>query len=75
LAGKRLELLKETVPGLSRVGILIDPSRAAAAHVRQAAVAARKLEIELHVVEVRSLVIWKTHSESRASGVLRRSTS
>jgi len=46
--------LKETVPGLSRVAILISPSRAADAHVREAAVAARNLGIELHVVEARS---------------------
>jgi putative ABC transport system substrate-binding protein len=54
LVGKRLELLKETVPGLSRVAILINPSRAADAHVRGAVVAARNLGIELHVVEARS---------------------
>jgi len=54
LAGKRLELLKETVPGLSRVAMLINPSRAADAHVRVAVVAARSLGIELHVVEARS---------------------
>jgi ABC-type uncharacterized transport system substrate-binding protein len=54
LVGKRLELLKETVPGLSRVAILINPSRAADAHVKGAVVAARNLGIELHVVEARS---------------------
>ena len=54
LAGKRLEFLKETVPGLSRVAILIHPSRATDAHVRHAVATSRKLGIELHVVEVRS---------------------
>ena len=54
LASKRLELLKETVPGLSRVAMLINPSRAADAHVRVASVTARNLGIELHVVEARS---------------------
>jgi putative tryptophan/tyrosine transport system substrate-binding protein len=54
LASKRLELLKEAVPGLSRVAMLIDPSRAADAHVRVAAPTARNLGIELHVVEARS---------------------
>jgi putative ABC transport system substrate-binding protein len=54
LAGKRLELLKETVPGLSRVAILIDPSPAANAHVREARVTARVLGIEVHVIEARS---------------------
>ncbi len=54
LAGKRLELLKDTVPGLSRVAILIHPSRATDAHVKNAVVTARKLGIELHLAEVRS---------------------
>jgi putative ABC transport system substrate-binding protein len=54
LAGKRLELLKETVPSLSRVAILVDPSPAADAHVREAVVTARALGIEVHVAEVRS---------------------
>jgi ABC-type uncharacterized transport system substrate-binding protein len=54
LASKRLELLKEALPGLSRVAMLIDPSRAADAHVRVAAPTARNLGIELHVVEARS---------------------
>ena len=54
LASKRLELLKEAVPGLSRVAMLIDPSRATDAHVRVAAPTARNLGIELHVVEARS---------------------
>jgi ABC-type uncharacterized transport system substrate-binding protein len=54
LAGKRLELLKEAMPGLSRVAMLIAPSRAADANVRVAAPTARNLGIEVHVVEARS---------------------
>jgi putative ABC transport system substrate-binding protein len=54
LAGKRLELLQETVPGLSRLAVLVAPSRAADAHVREKTTTARKLGLELHVVEVRS---------------------
>lgn len=54
LAGKRLELLKETVPGVSRVAILVHPSRAADAHVREAELTARNLGIELHVLQARS---------------------
>jgi putative ABC transport system substrate-binding protein len=54
LAGKRLALLKETVPRLSRAGILVNPSPAADAHVKMAVAAAGNLGIELHVVEVRS---------------------
>ena len=73
LAGKRLELLKETVPGLSRVAVLIDPSRAADAHVREARAAARKLGIELHVVEARSPgdleVAFRSARQKRAEGL------
>ena len=54
LAGKRLELLKDTVPGVSRVAILIHPSRATDAHVKNAVATARKLGIELLLAEVRS---------------------
>ncbi|MGH7304789.1 MAG: ABC transporter substrate-binding protein [Candidatus Rokuibacteriota bacterium] len=54
LAGKRLEFLKETIPGLSRVAILIAPNPASDAHVRVARVTAPKLGIELHVVEAGS---------------------
>ena len=54
LAGKRLELLKELVPGLSRVAILINPNLASDAHVRVAVATAPKLGLALHVVEARS---------------------
>ncbi len=54
LAGKRLELLKEVVPGASRVAILTEWSLAAKAHVRVATAAARNLGMELHVMEARS---------------------
>jgi putative tryptophan/tyrosine transport system substrate-binding protein len=59
LAGKRLELLKETVPKLSRVTILSFPpvkesAAAAASHVRESETAARALGLQLHSVEVRS---------------------
>jgi putative ABC transport system substrate-binding protein len=54
LAGKRLELLKETVPRLSRAAVLVHPGRATDAHVRVAEVTARSLGIELHVVGVRA---------------------
>ena len=35
IAGKRLELLKETVPKASHAAILVDPSPAADAHVKR----------------------------------------
>jgi len=54
LAGKRLEILKEIVPKLSRVAILwIPQSPAAAGHVRETEAAARALGVELRSVEVR----------------------
>ena len=54
LAGKRLELLKETVPKVSRVAILWDPnSRPAAGHVREAEVAAPELRLQLQSLEIR----------------------
>src|SRR2546427_2922141 len=55
LAGKRLELLKETVPKLSRVAVLWNPdSPASALRMREAEVAARSLHLELHSAEARS---------------------
>ena len=53
IAGKRLELLKETVPKVSRAAILVDPSPAAAAHVSETEVAARHLKMQLQLLEVR----------------------
>jgi putative tryptophan/tyrosine transport system substrate-binding protein len=54
LASKRLELIKEAVPQLSRVAILhIARSRAAEGHVRETETAARALQIQLQPLEVR----------------------
>ncbi len=56
IAGKRLELLKETVPKASRIAILSRPrsqSTAAASHVRETEVAARALAIKLESLEAR----------------------
>src|SRR6266511_3760615 len=53
LAGKQLELLKEAVPGMSRVAVLRNPTNPRAAqgwHVLE--VAARALELTLYSVEV-----------------------
>jgi putative tryptophan/tyrosine transport system substrate-binding protein len=52
-AGKRLELLKETVPKASRAAILLNPSRAAAAHLRETEIAVRALRMKLQQLEVR----------------------
>jgi putative ABC transport system substrate-binding protein len=53
IAGKRLELLKETVPKASRAAILVDPSPAAEAHVKEAESASRNLGMQLQLLEVR----------------------
>jgi putative tryptophan/tyrosine transport system substrate-binding protein len=55
LAGKRLEILKETVPRATRVAILWDPKGpGGAGHAREAKVVAPALGVELQPVEVLS---------------------
>jgi putative tryptophan/tyrosine transport system substrate-binding protein len=54
LEGKRLELLKEAVPGVSRVAVLANPVNPATARaVRETEVAAQALRIPLQLLEVR----------------------
>ncbi len=54
LSAKRIELLKEIVPNLSRLGVLFNPrGRGAAAHVPQIAKAARALGVKIRRFEVR----------------------
>ena len=60
LAGKRMELLKETIPKLSRVAIFLDP-RSLATEVKETEAAARLLKVQLWRCEV--LMNWKTHSD------------
>ena len=55
LAGKRLELLKETVPKLSRVAVLWDPrSPGSEPQWKESQLAARELGLQLHSLEVSS---------------------
>jgi putative tryptophan/tyrosine transport system substrate-binding protein len=55
LAGKRLELLKETVPKLSRVAVLWDPRDPnAAGSWKESQIPARELNLQLHSMEVSS---------------------
>jgi ABC-type uncharacterized transport system substrate-binding protein len=55
LNAKRLSLLKEAVPGLRRVGVLLQPDWSNAAHDWQVAqAAAQRLGLELAALEVRS---------------------
>ena len=54
LAGKRLELLKEALPNMSRAGLVLDPdSRPAAGHLRESTSVARAMRVTLHALEVR----------------------
>jgi putative ABC transport system substrate-binding protein len=54
LAGKRLELLKEVVPGVIRVAVLSNPdNRVSAPILRETEIAARSLGLELQLLEVR----------------------
>jgi len=55
LAGKRLELLKEIIPKLSRVAVLWDPqSPGSTDEWKESQVAARELDLHLHSMEVSS---------------------
>jgi putative ABC transport system substrate-binding protein len=54
LVGKQLEVLKEVVPGVSRVALLWNPANPGSApQVREAEVAARALSVQLHLLEAR----------------------
>jgi putative tryptophan/tyrosine transport system substrate-binding protein len=55
LAGKRLELLKEIVPKLSRVAVLWNPQgRTSTVGWKEIQLPARELRVQLHSLEVRS---------------------
>jgi len=54
LSGKRLELLKETVPKISRVGVLDDASTDVGTSFQDFKPAARALKIQLQSLEVRA---------------------
>ena len=55
LAGKRLELLKETIPKLSRVAVLWNPQNAGSTQVwKESQPAAKELDLQLHSMAVDS---------------------
>jgi putative ABC transport system substrate-binding protein len=76
LSGKRLELLKEVVPQLSRVGILLDKETPTSiANLKQHEDAARVLKIEIHSLEVDGPKpdlepIFKTAAKLRIGGLI-----
>jgi putative ABC transport system substrate-binding protein len=54
LNGKRLQLIRELVPGESRVAVLANPEGAGRTHVRDLQTAAEPLRVTLRVVEARN---------------------
>jgi len=61
LGGKRLELLKQIVPGLARVALLSNPeSPERAAEIRSLELAAKTMRLQLQIVEVRRPVDLET---------------
>jgi putative ABC transport system substrate-binding protein len=54
LAGKRLEILTEAVPGIRRVAALLDPIPAQVPHIREVQSAAQALGLQLQPFEVRA---------------------
>jgi len=73
--GKRLELLKETVPTLSRVGVLWNPQGAGSPlSWKESQLAAQALSIQLHSMEVRSPNDLRTAFETQLKLVPTRSS-
>jgi putative ABC transport system substrate-binding protein len=75
LAGKQMDLLRETVPGLTRVAMLRNPAQPVhAAKVREVEKVGRALKVEVQVLEVRGPEDFETAFSAmvraRAGGVL-----
>ena len=67
LAGKRLELLKETIPRFSRVAVLWDPKSSASAQSwKESQLAARELGLQLYSTEVSSADDSTAHSKMQS---------
>ena len=70
LAGKRLEILKETIPKLSRVAFLWDPeNRGSEQSWKESQLAARELGLQLHSMEISRAKNSKMHSKKRSRRV------
>jgi putative ABC transport system substrate-binding protein len=74
LAGKRLELLKEAAPGVSRVALLWSPTHAHKTLVKEHEAAARALGMRLQPLEVRGSGdfegVFQAASRGRAGAVI-----
>ena len=75
LTGKRLELLKEVVPKLSRVGIIWDSnSRPAAGHVRETTSAASELKLRIDSLQLNGPdeleTIFRSASKTRLGALI-----
>jgi putative tryptophan/tyrosine transport system substrate-binding protein len=64
LGGKRLELLKEVIPGITQVAFLWSPSASTTVALKATQAAAVALHLELHSVEVRSPNEFSAASEA-----------
>ena len=74
LSGKRLDLLKQAVPHLSRVAIVWNPAEPNAAFLRETQAAGRSLGIQLRVLEVKAAPDLETALQAarkwRAGGLI-----
>src|SRR5262245_1651396 len=74
LAGKRLELLKETIPKLSRVAVLRNPQNPGTAYQwKESQTTARALGLQLHSMEVSSTdkfdIAFKAATKARSAAL------
>ena len=76
LNGKRLELLKEVVPQLTRVGIILDfESQSSVINLKEYETVARALKIQTQSLEVRGLnpdleSVFQTATKARAGAII-----
>jgi ABC-type uncharacterized transport system substrate-binding protein len=74
LTGKRLELLKEVVPKISRVAVLSDPTNGNDAPRKETEVAARALGVQLQRLDARSANdfegLFRAATKERAGGLI-----
>jgi putative ABC transport system substrate-binding protein len=75
LVGKRLQLLKEVIPGISRVAVLSNPTiPSQALELREAKIAAGSLKVQLQLLEARApsdfAGAFSAMTKERAGGVI-----